>query len=171
MHNTRSLFFRLHAALTALVFCMSFCVFFSGYAEARQVFGRTHTSIHGGGPGNHGPRRDRNVNINKNVNVRGDGHHHDDHHHDNHHHDDHYPPPPRHYDDHYHHHHDDIGTALAIGAITGLVVGSIVSAASMPPSCTSEMINGIAYKRCGSTWYQPRYSGDQVTYIVVNPPR
>jgi hypothetical protein len=32
-------------------------------------------------------------------------------------------------------------------------------------------VNGVTYYHCGSTWYQPAYQGDQVTYIVVNPPQ
>jgi len=33
------------------------------------------------------------------------------------------------------------------------------------------VVNGMSYYQCGSTWYQPRYAGSQVTYVVVNPPR
>jgi len=33
------------------------------------------------------------------------------------------------------------------------------------------LVNGITYQQCGSTWYQPQYSGSQANYIVVNPPR
>lgn len=29
----------------------------------------------------------------------------------------------------------------------------------------------ITHQQCGSTWYQPRYAGSSVTYVVVNPPR
>jgi hypothetical protein len=52
---------------------------------------------------------------------------------------------------------------------TAAVVGSVVR--SIPPSCSSVMVDNVAYQQCGSTWYQPRYSGSQVTYVVVNPPR
>jgi hypothetical protein len=31
-------------------------------------------------------------------------------------------------------------------------------------------VGGVAYQQCGNTWYQPRYAGTQVNYIVVNPP-
>jgi hypothetical protein len=68
---------------------------------------------------------------------------------------------------------NNVGHAVATTAAvvaTAAVVGSIVSAASMPPSCQTTVINGIAYQSCGGTWYQPQYSGSQVTYIVVNPP-
>ena len=33
------------------------------------------------------------------------------------------------------------------------------------------VVGGVAYQHCGSTWYQPRYAGTQVNYIVVNPPQ
>jgi hypothetical protein len=32
-------------------------------------------------------------------------------------------------------------------------------------------VNGIGYSQCGSTWYQPYYSGTTVQYIVVSPPQ
>ena len=42
---------------------------------------------------------------------------------------------------------------------------------SLPPSCSTVMMGNVAYQQCGSTWYQPRYAGSGVTYVVVNPPR
>ena len=42
---------------------------------------------------------------------------------------------------------------------------------SLPPSCSTVMVGNVAYQQCGSTWYQPRYAGSAVTYVVVNPPR
>jgi hypothetical protein len=65
-----------------------------------------------------------------------------------------------------------VATAAAVTAaavVTAAVVGSIVN--SVPPSCTSVIVNGLAYQQCGSTWYQPQFSGTATTYIVVNPPR
>jgi len=58
-------------------------------------------------------------------------------------------------------------TATAI--VTAAVVGSIVQ--SVPPSCATVVINGLAYQQCGSTWYQPQFSGTTTTYVVVNAPR
>ena len=117
--------------------------------------GQARMSIHGGGKhgGGHGGGG-HNTNINVNVNHNGGGHHDD--HHDHHH--------------HHHHHHDVIGGVVA-GAITGLAIGAIVTAASMPSGCSDIVIGGIAYRQCGSTWYQPYYQGTTVQYIVVNPPR
>jgi hypothetical protein len=62
-------------------------------------------------------------------------------------------------------------TAAVVGtaAVTAAVVGSVVH--SLPPQCTTTMVGNVAYQQCGSTWYQPRYSGSEVTYVVVNPPR
>ena len=65
-----------------------------------------------------------------------------------------------------------IATAAAITAtavVTAAVVGSIVH--SVPPSCSSVIVNGLAYQQCGSTWYQPQFAGSTTTYIVVNAPR
>ena len=53
------------------------------------------------------------------------------------------------------------GTAIAVGAVVH----------SLPPSCTTTVVGNVAYHHCGNTWYQPQYSGSQVTYVVVNPPR
>ncbi|GKT10792.1 hypothetical protein [Desulforhabdus sp. TSK] len=85
------------------------------------------------------------------------------------------------YDDHYHHHDDDwddwggwgyvaAGAAVVAGAYA---VGTIINAATYSTlSCTptTVVVNGITYSQCGTTWYQPTYSGGDVTYIVVNPP-
>lgn len=57
------------------------------------------------------------------------------------------------------------GAAVATAAAVGTVVRTL------PPHCTSVVVNGVAYQQCGSAYYQPRYAGSQVTYVVVNPPR
>jgi len=65
-----------------------------------------------------------------------------------------------------------VATAAAVTAtamVTAAVIGSVVN--SIPPSCTSVVMNGVAYQQCGSTWYQPQFSGGSTTYVVVNPPR
>ena len=60
-------------------------------------------------------------------------------------------------------------TATAAAVTTAAVVGSVVN--SIPSSCEAVGVNGFTYQRCGSTWYQPQFSGSTVTYVVVNPPR
>ena len=59
-----------------------------------------------------------------------------------------------------------VGTAAVA---TAVAVGTVVR--SVPPSCTSVVVGNVAYQQCGNTWYQPRYAGSQVTYVVVTPPR
>src|SRR5215831_14864052 len=59
--------------------------------------------------------------------------------------------------------------ATAAAVTTAAVVGSVVH--TLPPSCEAVSINGFTYQHCGSTWYQPQFSGSAVTYVVVNPPR
>jgi hypothetical protein len=91
----------------------------------------------------------RNVNVNNNVNVNGSGccnNGYNDW-------DDDYRP----------------GAALAAVAVTAAVVGSVTR--SVPPSCVTTVVNGVSYSQCGSTWYQPRYSGSSVEYVVVSPPQ
>lgn len=110
-----------------------------------------HTNINR----NNNINRNTNINHNTNVNVN----RHVDVHND--------------YHGGYYHDHDDgigVGGAIAIG-VAGMVVGSMITAAALPPSCSMVAINGITYQQCGNTWYQPQYSGSQVNYIVVNPPR
>ena len=64
-----------------------------------------------------------------------------------------------------------VATAAAVTAtamVTAAVIGSVVN--TVPPGCSTTIINGMAYQQCGSTWYQPQYQGSNVTYIVVNHP-
>ena len=72
--------------------------------------------------------------------------------------------------------HQSVGGAVATAAavtatsmVTAAVVGSMVN--TLPPSCSSIVVNGIAYQQCGSTWYQPQFAGGNTTYMVINPPR
>lgn len=123
---------------------------------ARQVRGSTRTNVHHSANVNKSRNVNKNVNRNTNVNVNRnvdvDVHHHG-------------------YHGGYYDHDDGIGVggAIAIG-VAGLAVGSMITAASLPPSCSMVPMNGITYQRCGNTWYQPQYAGSQVNYIVVNPP-
>lgn len=94
-----------------------------------------------------------NVNVNVNRNVRYDDY-------DHHHHHDHWDD----WDDDWH----PWATAAAV-TMTAAVIGSIV--ASIPPDCSTVVVNGISYSQCGNTWYQPQYYGSSVQYVVVNPPR
>jgi purine nucleoside phosphorylase len=67
--------------------------------------------------------------------------------------------------------HNGIGTAAAVAAtavVTAAVVGSMVN--TLPPNCTTIMANGITYQQCGSTYFQPQFSGGSTTYVVVNHP-
>jgi hypothetical protein len=78
--------------------------------------------------------------------------------------------------DHHHHggyygggccYHNPIATAAAVTA-TAMVIGSVVN--TVPVGCVTTVINGMAYQQCGSTWYQPRYYGTSVSYVVVGHP-
>jgi hypothetical protein len=62
-----------------------------------------------------------------------------------------------------------VARATAAAATTAAVVGSEVN--SIPPSCNAVSVNGLTYEQCGSTWYQPEFSGSTVTNVVVNPPK
>jgi hypothetical protein len=84
----------------------------------------------------------RNVNVNRDVNVDVDRDYH---------------PVAR------------AATATAAVAVTAAAVGSIVH--SLPPSCSAVAVGGVTYQQCGSSWYQPQYSGTQIQYVVVDPPQ
>ena len=53
---------------------------------------------------------------------------------------------------------------------TGLAIGSIIASSTMPSSCTTVVVGGISYRRCGNEYYQPFYQGDTLVYKVVASP-
>ena len=61
-----------------------------------------------------------------------------------------------------------VAGVIAASVATAVVVGAMV--ASLPPSCTTIIANGITYQNCGGTYYQPQYSGGNVQYVVVVRP-
>lgn len=120
--------------------------------------GKAHSSVNRGGGANKNVNRNTNVNRNKNTNVNRNtnvnvnknvnvnvnnryGHHHGGYH--------------------------PVATGVAIG-VTAAVIGSVVY--SLPSGCTTVIRAGISYRQCGSTWYEPRYSGNNVTYVVIEAP-
>jgi hypothetical protein len=60
------------------------------------------------------------------------------------------------------------GAAVAATAVTAVAIGAVV--ASLPPQCSTVVTAGVTYQHCGGSWYRPRYSGSNVTYVVVGPP-
>jgi hypothetical protein len=68
------------------------------------------------------------------------------------------------WDDHWH----PVAAAAAVTA-TAVAIGSLVR--TLPPSCSTVVVDGVSYSQCGGTWYLPQYSGTTVQYVVVNPPR
>ena len=52
----------------------------------------------------------------------------------------------------------------AAAAVTAAAIGSMAYA--LPTGCSP----WGGYYSCGGTWYQPQYSGSDVTYVVVNDP-
>ena len=149
-----SLFNKSNALVVATVALMVVAWSLPEPAEARRgggggghrgVKGKTHTSVNRGGNRNKSASR-KSVNVsNKNVNVNVDHRH------------------GGYYDRRY----NPVATAAAVTA-TAIVVGSIVN--SLPSNCTTMVTNNISYRQCGSTWYEPRYSGGSTSYVVVNSP-
>ena len=69
--------------------------------------------------------------------------------------------------------------AAAAGAIVGAAaasswygwgapVGTVVY--TIPPECTTTVVNGVSYSQCGSTYYEPQFTGTEVSYVAVSPP-
>jgi hypothetical protein len=61
-----------------------------------------------------------------------------------------------------------VARGVTAGVTAGLAYGATV--AMLPSNCSTVVVNGIGYSQCGSTWYQPYYSGTNVEYVVVMPP-
>jgi hypothetical protein len=71
------------------------------------------------------------------------------------------------WDDHYH----PVAAGVAFGtaaAVTSAAIGSMMY--SLPPSCAPYPYGGYSYYSCGGVYYEPRYEGDKVVYVVVNNP-
>lgn len=54
--------------------------------------------------------------------------------------------------------------------VTGTVVAIGTIVRQPPANCVPVAYQDITYQQCGSTWYQPQYSGTNVQYVVVSPP-
>lgn len=64
-----------------------------------------------------------------------------------------------------------IAAGVAFGtaaAVTAAAIGSVYYA--LPPACAPRPYSSITYYYCGNVWYEPRYSGTSITYVVVNQP-
>lgn len=47
------------------------------------------------------------------------------------------------------------------------VVGTTVT--TLPPGCKETDLNGVAYQRCGSTYYKPTMMGSNLVFVVAQP--
>jgi hypothetical protein len=57
---------------------------------------------------------------------------------------------------------------IAAESTTPGPAGSIVYA--RPGPCTAGGRLGAIYYHCNGVWYEPRFAGASITYVVVNPP-
>ena len=62
-----------------------------------------------------------------------------------------------------------VAAAATVGAAAAVTSAAIGSAYNTLPSGCGAYVNG--YYQCGSTYYQPQYSGTDVQYTVVNAPQ
>ena len=56
-----------------------------------------------------------------------------------------------------------------VPAAATIAIGATVM--SLPPSCSTLVVNGLTYYNCGGTYYQAAYDGPNLVYVVVEPPR
>lgn len=56
-------------------------------------------------------------------------------------------------------------SAPAAGAAPA--VGTTVT--TLPPGCVETDLNGVAYQRCGSTYYKPSMMGSNLVFVVAQP--
>ena len=98
---------------------------------------------------NRNTNKNRNVNKNVNVNVNNNR---------------------RYYGGHKRGHYGYYRGAPLMAFTTGLVIGSVIAASTMPSTCTTVVANGISYRRCDNSYYQPFYEGDTLVYKVVASP-
>jgi hypothetical protein len=70
-----------------------------------------------------------------------------------------WPPPYPEYDDDY-----PAPPPPAQASTPGTIAGAL------PADCRDIAVAGNNYKLCGTTWYAPRFSGNQLVYVVVSPP-
>jgi hypothetical protein len=120
------------------------------HAQRRDVRHTTHTNLNHNR--NTNVNRNANVNVNRNTNVNVNRH----------------VDVDVHNRYGYYNHGPSVAGVVAASVATAIVVGSIVN--TLPPSCSTMIVNGFAYQNCGGVYYQPQYQGSSVTYIVVNHP-
>jgi len=97
---------------------------------------------------NRNVNRNYNRNVNVNVNHYGGGYH-GGYHHGGY--------------GHYHGH-------PILAFTTAVAIGSIIASATMPKTCTTVVANGISYRRCDNSYFQPFYQGDTLVYKAVPSP-
>ena len=61
-----------------------------------------------------------------------------------------------------------VARATAVATTAAVVRGAYYS--TLPAGCATVVRVGLTYYQCGGYWYQPSYSGSNVTYVVVDEP-
>ncbi|HEX6740459.1 MAG TPA: hypothetical protein VF079_01525 [Sphingomicrobium sp.] len=61
-------------------------------------------------------------------------------------------------------------TGVAVGTTSSAVAYGTAYSSIPVSSCSTYVYGSASYYRCGSTWYQLKYSGGSTTYVVVSDP-
>jgi hypothetical protein len=138
--------FSTRGLLAAFCAALALVIVSTGASEARKVRNGAHVNVNRHVNVKH--KKNVDVNVKRNVNVHRDVH----------------------TDwDRYHYH--PVARGVAVGtaaAVTAAAIGSVVY--SLPSGCGYRVINGVRYYQCGGVWYEQRYAGSQLTYVVVPGP-
>jgi len=84
-----------------------------------------------------------------------------------------YPPPVPHYDTGCYNCYSGCAGCVAGAAVAGAAIAYTMGerVAAVPTTgCASQIVSGVTYTVCGSTWFQPAYGANGVYYTVVTAP-
>jgi hypothetical protein len=56
-----------------------------------------------------------------------------------------------------------VGTAAVVG--TAAAVGTAAVVSTLPAGCIETVSAGVAYQKCGTTYYRPTYDGPNLVYV------
>lgn len=70
---------------------------------------------------------------------------------------------------HYYYYPSSTTTVIEVTENKPVDQGVIVN--EIPENCKSETIDGRNLKKCGVNWFEPQYSGTEIEYVAVEPPK
>ncbi|MCY1082186.1 hypothetical protein [Archangium lansingense] len=62
-----------------------------------------------------------------------------------------------------------VAAATAVVGTTAAVATTAAVLSTLPAGCVEVVTAGVAYQRCGSTYYRPTYDGPNLVYVPSTP--